>query len=119
MAVLYTFMALSFDSLFLDRIIRIYFFSLSLTAAVGFVLSGWTRVSYHMLACGGLTALALLISRFAVSRMDWLVFTVILVSGLVAMMRLILEAHRPNEIYLGYSTGLIMNLVYYGIIYGF
>lgn len=119
MAILYLFMALIFDSLFIDRIIRIYFFSLALTSAAGFLAGRRFRISYHMLGWGALTALAMLISRFAAQRMDWLLFVLIILAGLTGKARLILKAHRPNEIYLGYSTGLILNLLFYGIIYGF
>jgi len=119
MSVLYFFMAFSFDTLFVDPILKYYVISLGISSLVGFFLSKFTRISMHLLGCGALTAFIILLARNASHPIDWLLFVVLILSGFVGVSRLYLKAHRASEIYLGYSTGLILNIIYYIIVYGF
>ncbi len=119
MSVLYFFMALSFDTLFVDPILKVYLFSLGLTTLIGFVISRFRKVSFHMLGFGAITAFVLLLTRNAQHSIDFVLFSVVILGGIVGVSRLILNAHKPSEIYLGYSAGLISNFIYFVIVYGF
>ncbi len=68
------------------------------------------KISAHMVGLGGL--LGVLISVSALIRFDMTVFyiAVILIAGITAWARLILEEHRPSQIYLGFFLGLFIQM---------
>lgn len=63
------------------------------------------KISAHMVGLGGL--LAVLISISALIRFDMTLFyiLIILVSGITAWARLVLDEHKPVQIYLGFLLG--------------
>ncbi len=64
------------------------------------------KISIHTLSIGALTGIVIGISyRFGLDLM-MLIFSLILISGLVGYSRLTLNAHRPVEVYTGYLMGL-------------
>lgn len=63
------------------------------------------KISAHMVGLGGL--LGVLVSVSSLIRFDMTLFyiLVILVAGITAVARLILDEHRPAQIYLGFLLG--------------
>jgi len=71
------------------------------------VISKW-KISLHMAGIGGLAGLiTYLIIKMQIDLGFYLIIT-ILAAGLTGTARLILDAHKPFEIYSGFLTGLIL-----------
>lgn len=68
------------------------------------------KISAHMVGIGGL--LGVLISVAYLIRFDMTLFylLVIIVAGLVGMSRVILEEHKPSQVYTGFLLGLIVQM---------
>jgi membrane-associated phospholipid phosphatase len=83
----------------------------SLVAVIlALLISLFWKISLHMLAVGGVTAVLLGIAfRFGINLMVPVSF-MILVSGLVGTARLYLGAHSPAQVYAGYFTGFVVVL---------
>jgi hypothetical protein len=71
------------------------------------VISKW-KISLHMVGTGGMAGLIIyLIIHMQVNLEFYLILT-LLAAGLVGTARLILEAHKPFEIYTGFLVGCIV-----------
>jgi len=72
------------------------------------LLTFYTKPSLHMAAMGGVTGF--LAGFMLISQKDLMlpIMATILLSGLVGTSRMILNAHKPGEIYLGYLTGMLI-----------
>jgi hypothetical protein len=71
------------------------------------VISKW-KISLHMVGIGGLAGLiTYLIIHMQVNLEFYLILT-ILVAGLIGTARLILNAHKPFEIYTGFLAGFVI-----------
>lgn len=87
-----------------------------------FIMNTFIKVSVHALGMGGLVAMvALTKTTFGgdqaqiglpggtnlILPLDLLLYGSVLIAGLVCTSRLILKAHEPREVYLGFATGVI------------
>jgi hypothetical protein len=82
-----------------------------LAICAAFMINIYVKVSMHTIAMGGALTFFLL---QALSPLDTtgLYFTLsLLVAGLVGTSRMIVSDHRPAEIYIGYITGAVCQLV--------
>lgn len=70
------------------------------------------KLSIHMAGMGAFLALVMFLSQTFNYQMLVLIALVTLCSGLVGTARLILKAHFPGEIYLGFLLGLITTGVF-------
>jgi hypothetical protein len=68
------------------------------------------KISAHMVGIGGL--LGILISLSFLIKYDMTLFYVLIIvlAGLVGFARLYLNAHKPNQLYLGFFLGLLVQL---------
>jgi membrane-associated phospholipid phosphatase len=67
------------------------------------------KMSAHMTGLGGLLAVVLVLGRkFPTFDVLYPLLAVLVLSGLVAMARLYLQAHRPLEIYVGLAVGFLV-----------
>ena len=86
-----------------------------------FVLNNFIKVSVHALGMGGLVAMVgLTRTTFGGSEaqiaigggnnlvlpLDFLFYASVIIAGLTCTSRLILKAHQPREVYLGFLTGV-------------
>ena len=109
-------------------------------AALGVLISLWTcfflnnflKVSAHAAGMGGLVAIVALTKlKFGyeqaqigipgginlVVSIDYVLYSVILLAGLVCSSRLLLDAHKPNEVYLGLMIGVGGIVTAFGILH--
>lgn len=92
------------------------FSDIILGATIAIVLAFLTTILYHKISLHGIgmgLMFAFIINTVAMSSLNLLpfVFLIILLSGLVGTARLILQAHQPRELYVGFALGLLcMNL---------
>ena len=97
-----------------------------------FFLSLFTKVSLHTTGVGGLLMGILLIKNYFsydsfsldlgnfgayMVNTDVLIFVVIFFAGLVGTSRLLLKAHKMNEVILGYIIGVFSQLVAYSFLF--
>lgn len=80
---------------------------LSVMAAY-FVNIFYFKISMHTLGMGGLLVVALRASQLATSNIQLALVAVILIAGLVGTARLVLNAHKPFEVYYGYFLGIVL-----------
>jgi hypothetical protein len=90
------------------KFIHAFILGSALSVLAGFLLNFRWKISAHMIGIGGLTALITMTSL--VYRVDLLGFILVLLllSGIVGSSRLLLEAHKPSEIYIGWLTGFVI-----------
>ena len=76
---------------------------------VAMVINRWTKISVHCLGIGGATGalIGLGIAHNIVLALP--ISLLVLVGGMVAFARIELSAHTPDQVYLGYVVGLVIN----------
>jgi len=93
---------------------------------VAFFINNFSKISLHTVGMGGLVAMVFIIRSFfsynvfyfnfgplgsyAIS-LDLILFLAILFAGLVGTSRLHLNAHRKQEIYMGYLVGILAQVI--------
>jgi len=88
------------------------FSDIILAATMAIVLAFITTIFYHKISLHGIgmgLVFAFCINTFAMSSLNLLpmVFLIVLLSGVVGTARLILQAHQPRELYVGFAVGLL------------
>ncbi len=90
----------------------IYYFILSATILVFIVLLislNW-KISIHMTAIGGFTGFLISTSMLLNVEIPIIIISSILISGLLGYSRLVLDAHKPAEVYSGFGAGILFML---------
>jgi hypothetical protein len=117
-----------FRNIYSDPNMPVAYVAAVLGATIGlfsaFFINLFYKISLHAVGVGGLIGVAFITVTFfsyGIMPLDklgmmqvntyYLLFVTILISGLVGTSRLILKAHRPQEIYLGYLLGLATQLL--------
>lgn len=80
-----------------------------LTIFISLIVNLWWKISGHMAAMGGLTAVTFFIAamHLGVISMLWPMIICVLLTGLVASARLYLNRHTPMQVVAGTSNGFI------------
>lgn len=71
----------------------------------------YLKVSMHSIGMGGLIGIFLIIAQSNTMLMTWPLSIAFLIAGLVCTCRLIVRAHSPKEIYLGFFIGLVAQYI--------
>lgn len=117
-----------FRNIYSDPNMPIAFIAAVLGATIGlfiaFFINIFYKISLHAVGVGGLIGVSFItISYFSYGIMPidklgliqistyYLLFATILISGAVGTARLVLKAHRPQEIYFGYLLGFATQLL--------
>lgn len=88
-----------------------FFLGCFLAVALAFMANIFVKVSMHALGMGGLIGLLLLMLRDPGLAMALPLSAGLLLAGLVLSARLVLNAHRSPELYLGFLLGLFAQLL--------
>lgn len=90
-----------------------------LTILISLIVNLWWKISGHMAAMGGLTAVAFFIAakHIGVIPMLWPMIICVMLTGLVASARLYLNRHTPLQVVAGTANGFIC--VYLGACAGY
>ena len=83
----------------------------SLFVAIVLLINLFWKISAHMAGIGGLCGMMIAISARLHITIHYLLIALFLVAGLLAFARLLLNAHRPAEVYVGFLLGLALQLV--------
>lgn len=92
-------------------ILNIYALGIFLSSAIALITNIYLKVSMHAIGMGGWLALFLLMSYNDGMMMSWPLALVILLTGIVSTSRMIINAHRPKEIYIGLLIGVVSQFV--------
>jgi hypothetical protein len=113
-ALFYLFTFYLFRQANLPSVLGYFIAGATLVVLAGFTVSYYWKISFHMLSMGGFTAYLILISLILGHEMHFLILSSILISGLLGSARIILNAHTPAQVYVGYITGAgIMVLLFF------
>jgi len=85
-----------------------------ITAALGItylLFSLKIKASLHTLGLGGVLGFVIIMSVEYQMNFNLIITILIVLSGLVAVSRLQLNAHQPKEVYIGFLTGLIAQII--------
>jgi membrane-associated phospholipid phosphatase len=88
------------------RIIDVFLLACVSVLIIILIVSLFWKISLHMAGLGGLTGLVFMISCIYRLDMTILLSAALLISGIVASSRLVLNAHNTIQLMAGYVTGL-------------
>ncbi len=90
------------------------FFAISIALSATYILLFFRlKISLHTLGIGGILGFIMVMSIYYQLNLIGLICFLFLLSGLIAVSRLKLKAHKPNEVYIGFLIGLIAQLLSY------
>jgi len=96
--------------------LTVFFFGYAFAIACAYLfLMARIKISLHTIAIGGLTAFIGCVSHFYALNLLVFVGVLIGVGGLMMSARLYLKTHTLKEILLGYSIGVIGQVLMYGV----
>ncbi|GGH70064.1 hypothetical protein [Phaeocystidibacter marisrubri] len=85
--------------------------SSAITIFIFYILLRWTKLSVHLAGMGGLLAVLLFTAhRYEVQILPLLALVFVL-TGMLASARLMLKAHTPLQVYVGFSVGFGITLL--------
>ncbi len=80
------------------------------TVLILFLLSFKWKISAHMTGIGGLTGSLIAVSFRLGVNLEYFIIAAVIASGIIGYSRLALKAHKHNQIYLGWLTGLFLTI---------
>ncbi len=91
-------------------VLYVYMLGATLLAIIASAISLWWKISLHMLGLGAITGAFAGLALLSPESFHLLFILSVLISGLIGTSRLILLAHKPMEVYVGFFTGFLMML---------
>lgn len=92
------------------EIIKIWMLGLFWGIIVLFLVSIFFKISMHAVAAGGIIGITIVLLFTSSVNLMTACFAAIILAGLMGTARLVLGAHRPAEVWLGYAVGVIVQL---------
>lgn len=80
---------------------------------VVFILNIFIKVSMHTAAAGGALGILIVLMMFSQTSLFLPLLIAVLVAGIIGTARMVLHAHTPVEIWLGYIAGVLIQLAAY------
>lgn len=90
-----------------------YLFGLFLSSSGALLSNIYIKVSMHAIGMGTWLGFFLMLMKHDSMLMSWPLFTLILLTGIVCTARLLLNSHKPLEIYIGLAIGVLTELISY------
>ncbi len=72
------------------------------------IINIWWQISAHMIGIGGLFGVLLAISFFMQIPFFYAITFCVLIAGIIGFARLLLNAHTPSQVYVGFVFGAIV-----------
>ncbi len=104
-AILYMICFYLLKQLPVPRILSLMVLGATITIFIAWLLSFRWKVSIHMIGIGGLTGMLFGLSQILNANLVMMVTVTVFISGLLGTARLILGAHSPKQIYVGFLIG--------------
>jgi len=83
----------------------------TLSIIVAFIINIRWKISAHMIGIGGLIGALLCLSILLEIYITPFFILSLLVAGLIGSARLILKAHTPSQVYVGFAVGVLSQIV--------
>jgi hypothetical protein len=83
----------------------------AITVFALFILSFFWKISAHMAGLGGLFGALIAVSFNLNVNLEYYIIPVAIISGLLGFSRLLLNKHRPYQIYSGWILGMVVALI--------
>ncbi len=88
------------------------FFGVALALCTTYLLFSLnTKTSLHTLGIGGIIGFVIVMSYEYQLNFNLIIAILIMLGGLIAVSRLMLKAHKPKEVYIGFLLGIISQLI--------
>jgi hypothetical protein len=107
MVVLYLFILFFFYKTGLPFIFSRFVGSIIVGLVVLIILNRFIKISFHTAAFGAVIGLFIQLYYYYPGEIFFILFTTLIISGLVGTARIICQAHSSKEIYWGYVLGLV------------
>jgi hypothetical protein len=86
-------------------IMYLYMLGATLLSVISAAITLWWKISLHSIGLGALVGAFAGLAILSPANYSFLLIVSLLIAGITASSRLILSAHRPAEIYVGFTTG--------------
>lgn len=83
----------------------------SISTFLLFLSSFFWKISAHMVGIGGLIGALIAVSFKLNVNLEYFIIAATIASGILGYSRLVLEKHKPYQIYLGWLLGLIISII--------
>jgi hypothetical protein len=80
---------------------------------VVFIANIFIKISMHTAAAGGALGLVIVLMMISQINLIFPLLLALLVGGIIGTARMVLQAHRPGEVWLGYFAGVLVQLAAY------
>jgi len=88
------------------------FFGVALALCITYLLFSLnTKTSLHTLGIGGIIGFVIVMSYEYQLNFNLIIAILIMLGGLIAVSRLMLKAHKPKEVYIGFLLGIASQLI--------
>jgi membrane-associated phospholipid phosphatase len=99
-------------------ILAMFYFGYGLGLIISYILLHFkAKISLHALAIGGLIGFSICFSYYYKINLLLLLTALFVLSGLISTSRLILKAHKLNEIVMGYMVGVLSQIIIFFLYY--
>jgi len=88
----------------------------SLAVFFSFIINIFSKVSLHGVGAGSLVGLLLVMNRYSTYDLRMALVLVILMAGIIGTARLLLDAHTPRQVFMGYVVGFTGQFIAYTIL---
>lgn len=85
------------------------FLGVIFSVIIAMVINRYWKISAHMLAIGGLIGVMLGLAREIHTGMPFIIGGLIFIAGGVGFSRIFLNAHTHNQVYAGFTLGIVLN----------
>ena len=92
---------------FANSLISLMMLGAALAVSVGFFINIFRKISLHAIGAGCFVGLILALMARSDYDLRGLLVGAVLLAGIIGTARLLLDAHKPEEIWAGYLTGFI------------
>ena len=101
------FKPISSSAQFSNKLLSMMMLGAALAISIGFFINNFRKISIHAIGAGSMLGLILAIMSGADYDLRLLFVASVLLAGMIGTSRLILGAHKHNELWAGYLTGFI------------
>jgi hypothetical protein len=103
-----------FSNITAPFILRVLLLGVFWGVIVLFMVNIFFKISIHTMTAGGVLGLFIILTFLSPINMTMPLLAVIIIAGCIGTARLLLGAHNPPQIYLGYFLGILSMVAAYG-----
>lgn len=78
-----------------------------------FIANIFIKISMHTAAAGGVLGIVLVVMMISHINLFLPLLVALLIGGIIGTARMVLQAHKPSEVWLGYLVGVVVQLAAY------